>query len=229
MSINRLWVPAIVISVLLGSVFGSQVFGWWSISGRGAVNLDDLAPADLKGWMTLQEVADGLGLTLEEVYQVGGIPAEIAPDTALKDMEDVVEVSTLRIRLAEYLASGFTPSAPDENAATLVPDDGAPSDNAGGLGIGDGNGAGSGNGRTPLPPGEILPADQIEGRMTLREVSEQCGVTLDDLLAALNLAPDIDLDVSLKALTQDGSLDEVSTVKDAVATLQQANRAADGR
>lgn len=216
MSVNRFWVPAIVISVLLGSVFGSQVFGWWSISGRGAVDLDDLAPEDLKGWMTLQEVADGLGLTLEEVYQVGGIPAEIPPDTALKDMEDVIEVSTLRIRLAEYLAYP-------------VPDDGAPSYDNGGLGIGDGGGTGSGNGRTPLPPGEILPADQIRGRMTLREVSEQCGVTLDDLLAALNLAPDIDLDVSLKTLTQDGPLDEVSTVKDAVAILQQANRAADGR
>ena len=53
---------------------------------------------------------------------------------------------------------------------------------------------GDGTGPTPLPEGQILPADQIKGRMTLREVSDQCAVDLDALLAALNLPQDTDPD-----------------------------------
>jgi hypothetical protein len=96
MSVNRYWVPITVIAVLLGTVFGSQIFGIWSVSGRTSVDMGELAPEDIKGWMTLQQVADGLGLSIEEVYQVGGIPAEISPGSALKDLEDIIEVSALR-------------------------------------------------------------------------------------------------------------------------------------
>ena len=74
MSVNRLLMPIIVITVLLGTVLGSQLFGIWSISGRTSVDMGELSPEDIKGWMTLQQVADGLGLSIEEVYQAGRHP-----------------------------------------------------------------------------------------------------------------------------------------------------------
>jgi len=80
---------------------------------------------------------------------------------------------------------------------------------------------GTGIGPTPLPPGQVLPADQIKGRMTLREVSDQCAVPLDQLLIALNLPPDTDANVALKDLINAGALAEVTAVKDAVAQLQK--------
>jgi hypothetical protein len=65
-----------------------------------------------------------------------------------------------------------------------------------------------------------LPADQIKGRMTLREVSEQCAVDLDALRTALKLPQDTDPDTQIKALIEEGDLDEVTQVQEAVAALQ---------
>jgi hypothetical protein len=64
------------------------------------------------------------------------------------------------------------------------------------------SGDGTGVGPTPLPPGQVLPADQIKGRMTLREVAEQCAVPLDQLLAALNLPTTTDSDVAIKVASE---------------------------
>lgn len=67
----------------------------------------------------------------------------------------------------------------------------------------------------------MLPADQIRGRMTLREVSEQCAVPLDALLAALGLPADTDPDPAIKDLASAGQIADVTAVKTAVANLQQ--------
>lgn len=79
----------------------------------------------------------------------------------------------------------------------------------------------TGTGSTPLPPGQMLPANQINGRMTLRDVSDQCGVPLDQLLATPNLPPESDPNAAIKDLISQGALSEVTAVKDAVAKLQQ--------
>ncbi len=230
MSVNRLLMPIIVITVLLGTVLGSQLLGIWSISGRTSVDMGELAPEDIKGWMTLQQVADGLDLSIEEVYQVGGIPADVSPDSALKDLEDVIEVSALREALADYLSGGETPEPTAAPAADVdtTPEAGATPTAAAPVSTPEATAeatpeaahTGDGTGPTPLPEGQILPADQIKGRMTLREVSDQCAVDLDAVLAALNLPQDTDPDTQLKTLIEEGVLDEVTQVQEAVDTLQ---------
>lgn len=103
MKINPFLAPAIVIVVLIGSVLSAQALGAWSTSGRTAVNLQQLAPADIKGWMTLQQVMDGLNLTQTELYTLANVPPDVPTSTALKDLESLVpgfEVSTLREALA---------------------------------------------------------------------------------------------------------------------------------
>lgn len=223
MSVNRYWMPALLLVVLLGTAFGSQALGVWSVSGRTAVALDQLAPADIKGWMTLEQVANGLAISLEDVYRIGGIPADVAPETALKELEAVVEVSTLRELLAAYL-EGDDASLPEETASeasppiepTALPTAAAPTSTP----VAPPQHTGDGAGPTPLPAGQILPASEIKGRMTLREVSEQCAVDLAALLAALDLPSDTDPETQLKALTQGGLLDEINQVQEAVASLQ---------
>lgn len=222
MSINRLWMPIVVITVLLGTVLGSQLLGVWSISGRTSVDMGKLAPEDIKGWMTLQQVADGLGLSIEEVYQAGSIPAEVSPDSALKDLEDVIEVSALRDALADHLSGSETveptaaPAANLDTTPEATPMAAAPVSTLEATA----QHTGDGTGPTPLPEGQILPTNQIKGRMTLREVSEQCAVNLDALWAALKLPQDADPDTQIKALIEEGILDEVTQVQEAVAALQ---------
>jgi hypothetical protein len=164
------------------------------------------------------------------LYAVGGIPLDAPPETALKELEGIVpdfEISTLREKLAaptnpiEPLAP-IEPPAPSEPTplpqptATPIATATHTQSITGTLHSGDGTGLGP----TPLPPGQVLLADQIKGRMTLREVSDQCGVPLDQLLAALNLPPDTNPNAALKDLASTGQISEVTAVKDAVAKLQ---------
>lgn len=234
MRVNPFLVPIIVIAALLGSSLIAQAGGFWSTSGRTSVNLDNLTAVDLKGWMTLQQVMDGMKISKEQLYAAGNIPLDVPTSTALKELEGIVpdfEVSTLREKLGapagyvpEEMMSGEhdmepmvepTPTPiPQPTATPIVHTQPVTGTHAG-------DGSGTGLGPTPLPPGQILPADQIKGRMTLREVADQCAVPLDKLLAALNLPADTDPNTGLKDLINSGKIADVDPVRVAVAALQQ--------
>ncbi len=100
MRVNRFLLPGLIILTLLGTVLTAQLAGMWTTSGRATANLEQLQPADIKGWMTLQQVSTGLGISEDELYTRAGIPADVPPSTALKDLEDIISVTTLRERLA---------------------------------------------------------------------------------------------------------------------------------
>lgn len=236
MRVNPFLVPIIVIAALLGSSLIAQAGGFWSTSGRTSVNLDNLTAVDLKGWMTLQQVMDGMKISKEQLYAAGNIPLDVPTSTALKELEGLVpdfEVSTLREKLGapagyvpEEMLSGEHDMAPmAEPTPTPLPQPTATpivhTQPITGTHAGPGAGTGTGPGPTPLPPGQILPADQIKGRMTLREVADQCAVPLDQLLAALNLPADLDPNTAIKDLINTGRIADVDPVRAAVAGLQQ--------
>src|SRR5512138_1645130 len=103
MRVNRFLMPVIVIVALLGTTLIAQAAGFWSTSGRDSIDLESMTASDIKGWMTLQQVIDGMEISKEELYPVGGIPLDTSPETALKDLEGSVpdfEISTLRDKLA---------------------------------------------------------------------------------------------------------------------------------
>ena len=103
MRVNRFLMPVIVLVALLGTTFIAQAAGFWSTSGKDSIDLEYMTAADIKGWMTLQQVMDGLKVSKEELYDAGGIPLDVPPETALKDLEGIVpdfEISTLREKLA---------------------------------------------------------------------------------------------------------------------------------
>lgn len=241
MRVNPFLVPIIVIAALLGSSLIAQAGGFWSTSGRTSVNLENMTAVDLKGWMTLQQVMDGMKITQEQLYAAGNIPMDVPTSTALKELEGIVpdfEVSTLREKLGA--PAGYVPDEmmegdhemepmtepkveptptplPQPTATPIVHTQPVTGTHAG---PGAGAGTGTGVGPTPLPPGQILPADQIKGRMTLREVADQCAVPLDQLLLALNLPADTDPNTGLKDLINSGKLADVDPVRVAVAALQ---------
>ena len=74
MRLNPFFMPVLAVGLLLGTVFTAQALGQWSISGRTAVDLEQIAPADLKGWMTLQQVSDGLPIPPADLYALMDIP-----------------------------------------------------------------------------------------------------------------------------------------------------------
>jgi antitoxin component of RelBE/YafQ-DinJ toxin-antitoxin module len=244
-TVNRFFMPAIVILALLGTVGITQVTGDWIVSGRQIVTSGSFIPEDIKGWMTLQQIAEGMGLPVATVYQLAGVPdgSNIPATTALKDLEKLVpgfKVTALRDAITAYLeasasAEGTSPvqvtaepvataaeTAParPEATPTVTPDSATLAPTATPH-TPQGQGDGTGTGPTPLSPGQILSAVEIKGSMTLQQVADQCAVPLDKLLAALKLPSDQDPTTQIKLLTQTISGFEVQMVRDAVAALQQ--------
>lgn len=236
MRVNPFWLPLLVIVALLGTVGIAQVAGAWTTSGRTAIDYANMTPDDLKGWMTLQQVMSGLKISQADLYALANIPGDVPTSTALKDLEEIVpdfEVTALREALNEKLGSaapeGETPPASETSAPTVVPQaTGAaepiivPQATA----IAEPTATPQAQATvhaspTPLPQGQVLPASEIKGRMTLAEVSAQCAVPLDKLLAALNLPPDTNPQTALKDLVSAGKIPEVSAVQVAVAELQK--------
>lgn len=100
---------AVVLVLFLGTVQAAQRAGFWSTSGKvtagGAqVQITGTDPAEVKGWMTISAVITAYRVPKEEFYAQFGLPADLAPDTPLKEIEPIVpdfSVTAVRAWLAE--------------------------------------------------------------------------------------------------------------------------------
>jgi len=232
MRANRFLMPGLLVAALLGTALVAQAAGLWSTSGRDAVDVTRMTPADIKGWMTLQQVIDGVGVSQAELYALVDIPADLPTSTALKDMEALVpdfSVETLRENLTAWAAGPAEVGGEPAPVGTLLTPTTAPTPTPAAAALAEptampthvpSSGDGTGTGPTPLPAGQILPADQIKGKMTLQQVSEQCAVPLEALLKELGLPATTKADTAIKDLVSQGELSEVTQVQTAVAKLQ---------
>ena len=236
MRVNRFLMPGLLLAALLGTALVAQAAGLWSTSGRDTVDVTHMTPADIKGWMTLQQVIDGVGISQTDLYTLAGIPADVPTSIALKDMESLVpdfSVTTLRDQLTAWAAGSTgagaepapvdslaTPVAAPTSAATPPPAATTLAEPTVTLTHVLGSGDGTRTGPTPLPAGQILPAAQIKGKLTLQQVSDQCAVPLVALLEELGLPMTTNADTALKDLISQGALTDVTQVQTAVAELQ---------
>ncbi|MFN8444360.1 MAG: hypothetical protein U0175_26490 [Caldilineaceae bacterium] len=241
MKVNQYILPSFSILALLVTVLIADLTGQWIISGKELVDVNNMTTSeDIRGWMTLQQVADGFALEPSTLYQLLALPADVPTETALKDLEGIVpdfEVTTVREVLAVYLgetdasatgatvpdASNATPQPPESSTPVALPSaaktDTNPEATAEPTHIPFGDG--SGTGPTPLAPGEILSGVDIKGRQTLSDIAEQAQVPLEKLLAALGLPADTDTTQEVRALVEQGKVAEIDTVRSAVTALQE--------
>lgn len=112
------WVFAVTaLAVGASVVTGAQAAGWWvsgglsaSASQAGATGGSEQAaptgtdPAEVKGWMTVQQIVDAYAVPVAELYAAFGVPAGTPATTELKDLEGLsggrFEVTALRDWLA---------------------------------------------------------------------------------------------------------------------------------
>lgn len=115
MRVNKFLLPFFGVVPMVAIVLIAQLTGIWSTSGRATVDLASMKPEDIKGWMTWQEVSDGFGIPLDELYALTGVPNDIPSTTAMKDMEGLLEgfeTTTVREVVTAYLVSDFQPAEP---------------------------------------------------------------------------------------------------------------------
>ena len=239
MKVNKWLIPTLALALLLGTVGIAQATGWWLVSGREMVNLEQLTGgADVKGWMTLEQVAGGIGMETATLIAKLGLPADIPPATALKDLEGVTagfEVTTVRAVVDEAL--GLAPAAGAEVAPAVRsrrdthPGGGhtgayrwcprrppcRPQPRRSPIRLAARAPARRRRRRAPPP---VTSALDIKGRHTLQEIVDATGVDLAALLAALKLPPDTDPQTAVRDLVNAGLVTEVDQVRAAVAGLQ---------
>ena len=121
MKVNKYILPSFTLLALLATILIAQWTGQWITSGKQLVDVNNLTTTDdIRGWMTLQQVADGFSLEVIDLYALLQLPADLPPETALKDLEGIIpnfEVTTVREALASY-ADGATIEKPNEGQAT---------------------------------------------------------------------------------------------------------------
>jgi hypothetical protein len=133
-----LWAYAVVIvAVFAGSILVGRDLGWFATTGRGTTSLGasvtgsptesgtgagqgaesgervaptaGAAPADVKGWMTVQQVLDAFPVSKAVLYQHFGIPEDTPTATTLSGLKETADLSgfdipALRVWLAEKVA-----------------------------------------------------------------------------------------------------------------------------
>ena len=205
--VSRWVMPLVAVLVLFGTYGVTKASGAWISSGRTLLEHGEaIAPAHLRGWMTLQQVSDGTGIPVRELTTLIGAPAGVVvtPQTPLNELEDAVpgfEVDTLREKLLARQASGGTTasSAPSVSPTAL------PSPSAGHTPTGTGTGTGTGG--------------TITGQQTLTQVADAAGIPVERLIEAAKLPADVPRDVPMRDLRDRIDGFGVSTVRDAVAAL----------
>jgi len=108
MKINPFVYGGLVVIVFLGIIFGFQLSGVWSTSGKvtGAGQRVEPSAADvntIKGWMTLEQVSTSFDVPVADILSAFDLPADTPPGTALKDLEsDTFDIPALRTWLQEH-------------------------------------------------------------------------------------------------------------------------------
>ncbi len=107
-------------AVIVGLLAASMQLGWFSTSGRvdadgQAVTLTASSTgADLKGWMTIQQVLDAYGITKADFYRTFAIPSDVATDATLGPLGESVpgfELTLVRTWIDARATGGTTPAA----------------------------------------------------------------------------------------------------------------------
>jgi hypothetical protein len=240
--VNKWLLPILALVLILGTVGIAQAAGLWVVSGREMVDLAQLTGGDdVKGWMTLQQVADGTGIETTALVAKLGLPADLAPETVLKEIEGIVEgfdITAVRAVVDESL--GLTPAAADEATTQEVPAAEAEAEaslaakaiaepmaeptslatplatpTAAHAPTGTGTGTGDGEDQPA-----VTSAASIKGSHTLQQIVDGTGVDLAALVSTLQLPAGTDPQTTVRELVQGGRLSEVDEVRTAVAALQ---------
>ena len=90
--LNPYLYAALGLLLLFGTIQLSKEIGFWTTSGRvtgtgEAVVLTGNDPLEIKGWMTIEQVATAYEVTPDELKAATGIPADVPDSTALRDVE----------------------------------------------------------------------------------------------------------------------------------------------
>jgi hypothetical protein len=109
MRLNSFVYGIFAISIFLGTVLVAQASGYWSVSGKMSGTGEKIEATganvdEIKGWMTIGDVAQAYNVPLDEILAAFELPADTPPSVQLKSLEsDTFSVGNLRAWLGERM------------------------------------------------------------------------------------------------------------------------------
>ncbi len=111
--VNLLAYAVLVLVLFLGVIQAAKLAGVWSTSGKltasgEQVQITGADPAEIKGWMTIEQVITAYRVPKDLFYAQFQIPTDLPVATPLKDIEPLVpDFSVTAVR--EWLATRAVP------------------------------------------------------------------------------------------------------------------------
>ena len=106
MRVNSYLYGFLAVALFVGVIFGAKTLGVWSTSGKVTATGEKITATganveEIKGWMTLGEIATAYNAPIVEIAAAFDLPADVAPDKAIKDLESAkFSVTNLRTWLS---------------------------------------------------------------------------------------------------------------------------------
>lgn len=112
-----LWVYVGSLLAIVGVlVLGAQAAGWFVTSGRTVAGTGERvvpvagsSTADIKGWMSVQQVLDAYPVSVEALYAEFSVPADTPTSTALSELKEIegvtLDVPALRAWIDSVVAT----------------------------------------------------------------------------------------------------------------------------
>jgi hypothetical protein len=110
MKVNPFVYGVLVLALFFGLIGGAKATGNWSVSGRMNPSGEKAQPTganpdEIKGWMTLNDVATAYQVPVAEIVAAFDLPADTSGAAQLKTLEsDLFSVMNLRLWLKERSA-----------------------------------------------------------------------------------------------------------------------------
>jgi hypothetical protein len=106
MRVNSYVYGFLAVALFVAVIFGAKAMGVWSTSGKVTATGEKITATganveEIKGWMTIGEIAKAYNVPLSEIAAAFDLPADVAPEKAVKDLESAkFSVSGLRTWLS---------------------------------------------------------------------------------------------------------------------------------
>lgn len=104
---NSLITGILVLALFSAPILFAHVTDRFKTSNRPAVRHGELTIQDMKGSMTLKDVAEGFDIDEDKIFQILGIPPDTPVSTKIFDLEDIADsitVHTVKLKISEYLS-----------------------------------------------------------------------------------------------------------------------------
>lgn len=115
-----LWVYVGSLVAIVGVlVLGAKAAGWFATSGRTVAATGvrvvpgvGSSTADIKGWMSVQQVLDAYPVTVEALYAEFSVPADTPTSTTLSELKEIEGVTLDVPALRAWIDAGSASTAP---------------------------------------------------------------------------------------------------------------------